>query len=306
MNTASRNGHGSTVALLGLGLMGTALAKAVLKAGHPLTVWNRTASRTEPLTAEGATAAGTVAEAIAAAPVLLVCLTNQAVLREVLHPQGPALVGRSVVNLTTGTSADAAENADWAEQHGVRYLEGVIMSTPPDVGGTASILFGGDPTVYADCEPVLRALGEGAIHIGVAPTLPALFDVAMLSVTWSVLNGYLHGAALLRAAGAPTEDFLPSALGVLEVVGAWLPDYTRQIETGVYPAFDATLNTHRGGMAHLLAESEALGLRTDVPALLCSLADRAIAAGRGSDGYTALIEEIYAPQSAVQSSTAAN
>ncbi|MFD0493920.1 NAD(P)-binding domain-containing protein [Streptomyces rhizosphaericus] len=78
----------SPVTVLGLGDMGTALARALLRAGHRTTVWNRTAAKAEALAAEGALTAATVGEAVAASPLVVVCLLDYDSVRQVLAPSG--------------------------------------------------------------------------------------------------------------------------------------------------------------------------------------------------------------------------
>ena len=93
------------VSVIGLGLMGSALAEALLNAGHEVTVWNRTAAKAEPLTAKGARAAASAAEALAASGVTIVCLTNHAATMEALNgvtaPDGRTLGLRRSLGLLT-------------------------------------------------------------------------------------------------------------------------------------------------------------------------------------------------------------
>ena len=98
------------VTVLGLGAMGTALARAFLAAGHPTTVWNRTPGRSPELDTLGATRAATAAEAVAASPLVVVCLLVDATVRSTLD--GLDLTGRTVANLTNGTPAQARDTAD--------------------------------------------------------------------------------------------------------------------------------------------------------------------------------------------------
>ncbi|MYV58848.1 NAD(P)-binding domain-containing protein, partial [Streptomyces sp. SID4931] len=85
--------------LLGLGAMGAALARTWLAAGHPLTVWNRSPGRTAELAAAGARVAATAAEAVAASPLVVTCLLDDASVREALAEAD--LTGRDLVDLTT-------------------------------------------------------------------------------------------------------------------------------------------------------------------------------------------------------------
>ncbi|MEU5669891.1 NAD(P)-binding domain-containing protein [Micromonospora sp. NPDC047753] len=121
-----------SVTMLGLGAMGTALARAWLAAGHPLTVWNRTPARAAALAPEGARAADSAAQAVEASPLVVVCLLDDSSVEDVLA--GVDLTGRDLVNLTTSTPAQARARAGWARRRGARYLDGGIMAVPPMVG----------------------------------------------------------------------------------------------------------------------------------------------------------------------------
>src|SRR5688572_27959714 len=100
---------GTPVTVLGLGLMGGALAGAFLRAGHPTTVWNRTTVKADDLVARGATLAESPAAAIAAAPLVVVCVSDYDAVVDVL--EGP-LDGRVVVNLTSGRPSRARALAE--------------------------------------------------------------------------------------------------------------------------------------------------------------------------------------------------
>jgi 3-hydroxyisobutyrate dehydrogenase-like beta-hydroxyacid dehydrogenase len=81
------------VTVLGLGAMGSALAAALMKQGHSTTVWNRSAERADGLVARGARRATIVEEAVAASPLTLACVLDDAALGEVLDHVGEALAG---------------------------------------------------------------------------------------------------------------------------------------------------------------------------------------------------------------------
>ncbi|MBN6053933.1 NAD(P)-dependent oxidoreductase [Nonomuraea sp. RK-328] len=283
------------VTVLGLGLMGQALAGALLRDGYTTTVWNRTAAKADDLVARGARPAGSVAEAVAASPLVIVCLTDYEAVHELLDPLVGELDGRVLVNLTSGTSQGARETAEWARQRGSAYLDGAILATPEAVGADAVILCSGPRTAFDRHEPALRALGAGVTHLGTDHGLSSLYDVAMLSLMWNILNGFLHGAALLGAAGVQATAFTPIANKGLETVNGWLAAYARQIDEGAYPAFDATLDTHLAAMEHLIHESEHLGVNAELPRFVKTLADRAAAAGHGGEGYAALVELFRKP-----------
>ncbi|MFS1298285.1 NAD(P)-dependent oxidoreductase [Streptosporangium longisporum] len=283
------------VAVLGLGLMGRALAEAFLRAGHPTTVWNRTAAKAEPLVAQGAKLAGSPADAAAAAPLVIVCVADHDAVRELLDSLGDVLDGRVLVNLTSGTSLTARETAERVERKGGAYLDGAILAAPQGIGADAAILYSGPRSAFDPHEPTLRVLGAGTTYLGDDHALSSLYDVAVLGLMWGILNGFLQGAALLGAAGVKATAFTPVATTGIATVADWVAGYAQQIDDGTYPAPDATIGTHLTAMEHLVHESESLGVSTEFPRLVKALAERAVADGRGGDGYAAMIEQFRTP-----------
>lgn len=118
--------------------------------------------------------------------------------------------------------------------------------------------------------------------------------MAGLAMMWSILNAWLQGTAtaMLRTAGVDAATYAPFARQIAAVVAEWLPGYAEQIDSGSFPAEVSALETDaRGGVEHLIEESEAAGVNAELPKLLKTMADRAIAAGHGKEQYPVLIEE---------------
>ncbi|MFF2554500.1 NAD(P)-dependent oxidoreductase [Nocardia sp. NPDC058058] len=279
------------VAVIGLGLMGQALASAFLAAGHPTTVWNRTPDKAERLAAEGAVIASSVGKALAAGAVTIICLTDYRAVRDLLDDPDVDLTTTTLVNLTSGNSAQARDAARWAEQRGARYLDGAIMAIPATIGtAEATILHSGPQAVFEEHRHVLETLGAST-YLGADPGLASLYDVAGLTMMWSVLNAWLQGTAMLRTAGVDATTFAPFARQIAAGVADWLPGYADQIDRGDYSATVAALETDARAMEHMVQESELLGVNTELPKLIKAMADRAIAAGHGGEQYPVLIEE---------------
>ncbi|MFH9725198.1 NAD(P)-dependent oxidoreductase [Streptomyces sp. NPDC017254] len=289
------NRTAAPVTVVGLGLMGRALATAFLGAGHPTTVWNRSASKAAELVAEGARFAPSVGAALRASPLTVVCVTDYRAVRELLGASEHELAGTTLVNLTSGDSTQARETARWAAQHGARYLDGAVMAVPPVVGtADATILHSGPRSDFEAHRTTLEALGT-VTHLGEDHGLAALYDVAGLTMMWSVLNAWLQGTAMLRTAGVDAATYAPFARRMAAGVADWLPGYAEQIDRGSFPAEVAALETDARAMAHLIEESEALGVNAELPKLFKAMADRAIAAGHGGEQYPVLIEEFGKP-----------
>ncbi|MEU5302710.1 NAD(P)-dependent oxidoreductase [Streptomyces noursei] len=284
------------VTIIGLGRMGQALASAFLEAGHPTTVWNRTASKADQLVADGALLAPTVGDALKAGSLTIVCVTDYQAMHALLGADDIELDGMTLVNLTSGDSAQAREAAQWAEQRGARYLDGAIMAIPPAIGtAEAVILHSGPQADFEAHKTTLDALGT-VTYLGADHGLASLYDVAGLAMMWSVLNAWLQGAALLRTAGVDAVTYAPFAQQIATGVAEWLPGHAEQIDSSSFPAEVASLETHVRSMAHLIEESEAVGVNAELPKLIKEMADRAIAAGHGAEQYPVLIEEFGKPR----------
>lgn len=283
---------GTPVTVLGLGLMGSALAGAFLRAGHPTTVWNRTAAKADDLVARGATRAGSPAAAIAASPLVVVCVADYDAVAEVLD--GP-LDGRVVVNLTAGTPTRARALAEEVARRGGGYLDGGVMAVPHAVGTAESVVaYSGPEALYLAHKSTLDSLGAG-LHFGADPGLSATYEMATLVLMWGMLNGFLNGVAILGTGGVTAARYLPVARTAIDAVAGWLPGYARQADDGVYPADDGTIDTHLTAMAGVVEESEARGVNAELPRLIKAMAERAAATGHGGSGYVALVERFREP-----------
>lgn len=283
------------VTIIGLGLMGQAIAGAFLRAGNPTTVWNRTPSKADRLTAEGARLAPTVGDALRAGSLTIICITDYQAVHELLGRPGIELDGTMLINLTSGSSAQARAAAEAAEQRGARYLDGAIMAVPPVIGtAEAAILCSGPHSDFEAHRSALETLGT-VTYLGADPGLASLYDVAGLAMMWSVLNAWLQGTALVRSAGVDAATFAPFAQQIAAGVAGWLPGYARQIDNGSFPAEVSALETDARAMAHLIEESEAVKVNAELPKLIKAMADRSIAAGHGGEQYPVLIEEFGRP-----------
>ncbi|XVV05488.1 NAD(P)-dependent oxidoreductase [Actinosynnema sp. CA-248983] len=271
------------VTVLGLGLMGTALATAFQSAGHPTTVWTRS-DRPGP---EGTTRARTAAEAVAASPIIVACVLDYRAVEETLPTD---LAGKLVVNLTTGTPDQAREMAAEVERRGGRYLDGGIMTTPPAVGTPAAmILYSGPADLYAQHESTLQALGA-ATFVGEDTGFAALFDTALLTIMYAGLTGYLTATALVDREGVPAKAFLLMAQGMLGTVASFLPAMADQVDSGDFTSREARLDMQISAADHLIHATRDRGVDTTLLKHVKSLIERAVAAGHGGSDYPAVIE----------------
>ncbi|MFE2556375.1 NAD(P)-dependent oxidoreductase [Streptomyces sp. NPDC055103] len=284
------------VTVLGLGLMGQALARALLKEGHATTVWNRSTGKDGDLLADGATAAATPDEAVDASPLVLVCLSTYDAVRAVLAPLTGRLAGRTLVNLTSGTPEQARESARWAEEHGIGYLDGAVMSVPQGVGDPGTVLlYSGARAAYDTHRDTLAALGGGTAYLDADAGLASVYDVALLGLMWATMSGFVHATALVGTENVDAAVFTRVGNRWLSTVSGYLTAYADQIDAGRYPA-DATLLTQTATMDHVIHASEQGGIDSALPRTIKELTERAIAAGHGQDSFASLVEVIRRPR----------
>ncbi|MEU7186368.1 NAD(P)-binding domain-containing protein [Streptomyces sp. NPDC045369] len=282
--------EGAAVTVLGLGAMGSAPATALLAQGHATTVWNRSAHKAEALTERGAVAAASPAEAVAASPLVIACVLDHPALHAVLDPVADTLVGKTLVNFTSGSPEQAAEAAAWARAHGAGHLDGAIMTTLPGVGSTGTMfLYSGPRAVFDTHRTTLAALGD-PLHLGTDPGLASLYDAAPLGLMRAALTGWLHGTALVGAEGTRAADFTPVAIRWPGAVSGFLTTYAPQVDAGHYPGDDATVDVQIAAIDHLLHAAAARGIDTTLPGLLKATMERARAAGHGSSSYASVAE----------------
>jgi 3-hydroxyisobutyrate dehydrogenase-like beta-hydroxyacid dehydrogenase len=159
------------IGLLGLGLMGRPMGMNLLKAGHRLTVWNRTPARARELVEAGAVLAKTPREAAAQSDVLLSIVSDPAALETVLWGNAGALdglkAGSIYIDSSTVSPVLAKKVAAACKERGVRFLDAPV--TGGDWGareGNLVFMIGGEAETLREVEPVLGVLGKKWFHLG--------------------------------------------------------------------------------------------------------------------------------------------
>ncbi|MEU6091533.1 NAD(P)-binding domain-containing protein [Streptomyces sp. NPDC047085] len=283
----------STVTVLGLGPMGRSLAGAFLKAGLRTTVWNRTPGRDAELIGQGAAGAVSAEEAVAASDLIVVCVVNydasDAVLRQDAVTR--ALKGRTVVNLTADTPDRARDTADWAVAHGIRYLDGAIMTPAPSIGTPDAVfLHSGPRDLFQGQLPLLEALGGTHTHLGEEIGRAATFDIALLDIFWTAMAGYAHAVALARAEGVTARELAPFAQGIGAILPPLFAEFAEDVDSGTYSGAINPITSAVSTMAHVVAHSEAHGIDAGVMRAVEGMARRVIGLGHGTDGFIRVAE----------------
>ncbi|WP_445495511.1 NAD(P)-dependent oxidoreductase [Pseudomonas sp. 8(2025)] len=156
----------------GIGLMGLPMCRRLLAAGYPLTVWNRNPEKCAPLVAAGARQVATPAQLCAHADLMLMCLANTEVVREVVFglegiAQG-ARTGQLLLDLSSlEPTATREMAAELAASRGVAWVDAPVSGgTPGAEAGSLAIMVGGEATDVERVRPVLLTLGQRVTHMG--------------------------------------------------------------------------------------------------------------------------------------------
>jgi 3-hydroxyisobutyrate dehydrogenase-like beta-hydroxyacid dehydrogenase len=276
------------VSLIGLGAMGSALARAFIGAGHSLTIWNRTTARMTPLLSRGAIAANSPADAAKASKVCFFCVDNYSVTRNLIENTGmlESLSGRTLVQLSTGTPAEARDLAHWLSTHSVNVLDGAILPYPDGIGtAEAQILFAGPTDIYKSCKPILDCLGGDLRHVSEEVGAAAVLDMALLTHQLSNYLGVWHGARVCEAEGLGVDVFasmLPPDDPAAHL--AW------RIHKAEYDNPGATLEVWNAALDRIVEHARDANINPEIPELISSLFRRAIALGHGNRNIATIIE----------------
>ena len=276
------------VTVIGLGAMGSALAKAFVQAQHDVVVWNRTPSRMAPLISLGASGLVSLPDALRSSPVIVVCIDNYAATKALLSAADVehALKGKTLVQLSTGTPKEARESEVWLKGLGATYLDGAILPYPEDIGADdAKILIAGPQDAFQSHEPLLACLAGDLRHVGENIAAAAVLDMAFLTQELCGYLGALHGAQVCQSEGVPA-DTLAALYPERDPSGKLLS----KIGAGAYDDPGATLVVWNAALSRILEQGRERGINIEIPNLISSLFERAIAAGHGESDVAAVIE----------------
>ena len=284
---------GQTISVIGLGLMGTALAKTFLTHHHHVTVWNRTASKCVPLAQAGAQVVPSVTEAVEASSVVVICVLDYAASNALLHTPDVTtkLRGKVVVQLSTGIPREAREGEAWANQHGIAYLDGAIMSYPKGIGTPeCTILYAGPKAVFEAHKPLLLNLGGNALFVGENIGTACVLDSSILSFYYGSTVAFLQGAALCESEGVPLDAYLSTLLPTLPVLADTMQTSVEMIKKGSYAGSQAPLDTWVATLAHISQLSRETGVDPAYVDYLSGYVKKAVAIGHGQDELPAVFE----------------
>ena len=201
---------------LGLGIMGTAMARNLLQAGYPVTLWNRTPGKSGELEQLGATLAPTPAAVMARCDITFAMLADPAAAREVCFGDDGVLAAtttrKGYVDFSTVDAATSQDISAALTARGGRYLEAPVSgSKKPAEEGSLIILAAGDRSLFDEALPCLEKLGKKILHLGAVGN-GARMKIVVNMIMGGMLAAFCEGLAL----GEKGELNLADILDILD------------------------------------------------------------------------------------------
>ena len=259
------------------------MAANLLRAGHQVTVWNRTASRTEPLIEMGAGAAGSPREVAEASSVVMICVSDTPDVVEVT--EGPAGVlaglapGSLVVDHSTISPSETRRLAALAADAGSGWLDAPVSGGSEGAAlGTLSIMVGGEASDLDRVRPYLEAMGKSITHTGPVGSGQM---VKLVNQVLVVVNQLAVSEALLLAEmGGAAGSWMLANRGPQMIVRDWRPGFT--------------IDLQQKDLRLVLEAADELGVPLPGTALVFQLYRALQRRGLGAEGNHALVKALEA------------
>ncbi|XP_055008363.1 cytokine-like nuclear factor N-PAC isoform X3 [Periophthalmus magnuspinnatus] len=200
------------IGFLGLGLMGSGIVSNLLKMGHVVTVWNRTAEKCDLFIQEGARLGRTPAEVVSMCDITFSCVSDPKAARDlVLGPSGVLQgirPGKCYVEMSTVDPETITELSQVITSRGGRFLEAPVAGSQQlSNDGMLVIVAAGDRTVYEDCSSCFMAMGKTSFFLGEAGNAARMMLILNM-VQGSFMATIAEGLTLAQATGQSQQTFL--------------------------------------------------------------------------------------------------
>ena len=285
---------GLAIGFIGLGTMGSAMAGHLIRAGHPVAVWNRTPARAEPLREIGASVGGSPMEVSASADVVVVCVSDTPDVEEVLFGPGGAAAGARpgtlVIDCSTIAPAATRSVAERLAALGVAFVDAPVSGGSEGArNATLTIFVGGAAEDVERARPILELLGQTITHVGPIGSGQAVKAVNQVILAGTYL-GVAEGILLAIRAGLDPEQVVDALAG--GAAQSWvLANRSGRMIANEYPlGFRVAL--HRKDLLIGLALAQELGVALPVTALAAQFETGLVAAGYGDEDMSALARSI--------------
>jgi 3-hydroxyisobutyrate dehydrogenase-like beta-hydroxyacid dehydrogenase len=281
-----------TVGFIGLGTMGTGMARNLARAGFALALSSRTAAKVKALSAElGAKACGSPAEVGAASEIVVSCLPDSPEVEQVhLGPEGTvrgAAKGTVVIDCSTIAAEAARSIAERLAESGVSFLDAPVSGGQKGAAdGTLTFFVGGEADALEKAQPVLIAMGKRITHLG-SSGAGQLGKAVNQIVVAGTLMAVSEGIAFAQKAGLPMPALHEALMG--GAASSWMLDVLgkKMMDRDFKPAF--AIKHQQKDLGIVLKTAREKGVPLPGVALVHQLLSALEAQGRGEEGTQALL-----------------
>ncbi|MFB6779323.1 NAD(P)-dependent oxidoreductase [Streptomyces sp. NPDC056352] len=276
-----------TVAVLGTGIMGSGMARSLLRAGLDVRAWNRTQAKAAPLTADGATVTETAEEAVRGADVIVTMLNDGLSVAAALTAAAPGVQRGQVLLQSSTVGIDAtAELAQRAADLGLVYLDAPVAGTKqPAEQGALTVFVSGPSAVRPLVNPVLNAIGERTVWVGETPGAASRLKLVVNTWVINMVGSIAECLNLAEGLGVDPQSFLDVMKGG-PLDSAYLQGKSAAVLSGdLTPSF--ALSTALKDTRLILAAAERTGVTLDLVAASADRFTRAEEAGHGGEDMIA-------------------
>ncbi len=278
-----------SVSVIGLGVMGTELARVLIENGYDVTVWNRTPEKAVPHVKAGAALAKTATEAIRASEATITCIRTHSDTRALFEADPTVLTGKTIIELSTGDASEAASLMALIESQGAQCLIGMIATFPSGIGhADSAIVTIGVEDVWNDCAPIFKTLAGKSAYIGTSPKALAAIYASLFLPRQGFMFGMIYGALICEKAGVSMDAYVEQLPLTIKVVQDYYDVFAASVPSGDFSNPPASLGTYYAAFQDTLNTCRDLGTPEDLPRLLHDLVKRGIDAGLADEQITAL------------------
>jgi 3-hydroxyisobutyrate dehydrogenase-like beta-hydroxyacid dehydrogenase len=282
-----------SIAVIGLGAMGRAMARNLLKAGHDVVVWNRSEGPAVELVALGARRAASVAEAMHA-PVVFSVLSDDRAVAETFIDSGvlARTPGGTVhVNLAT-VSTDLVRRLEGVHaEHGVGYVAAPVFGRVPVAeAGALNVLAAGENALLDRVQPFFDVIGSRTWRLGDRPEQANIVKILGNYLIACAIQSLGEAVSLAESAGVDSGQFVELLTSTL-FPGAVYTSYGSMIAERRYEPAGFTTVLGRKDLHLALDAATDHGIPLPIGQLLRAVFDEAVADGRGADDWAVIAEQ---------------
>lgn len=276
------------VAVIGCGLMGSAIARALARHGYSVAAWNRTHARAEALAGDGVSPIRSIDEAVRSARLVIACTTTYDSSRSALEPV-TEWDGTTLLSLDSGSPDDAEAMGRWAAERDAAYLDGFIMSYPRDIGEPNGMIIGAGPSsLWATHEKTILSLGGASYHVSEQVAAAQVLATGIAGAFYiPALGAYVEAVTYTHSEGVSAEAMRKMTLQGIEMLRRDVLEAAEAIESGEHDTDQATVEIFAAGLRRSVGALQSAGHRAQLIGATLANLEAAESAGLGKLGFYA-------------------